>query len=826
MTMLPIRVATFLMAITLIPVYTSAAESTPQENAALPTGAPKTLEIYPARIAFTGPRDEQRIIVLGIWGDGRKHDLTRTATFTTTQAKTATVDPTGVVRPIRDGTTTLTVSYQGTTVTVPVSVKNASADQPVNFSTEVVPILTRFGCNSGGCHGASLGRGGFRLSLFGFDPDFDYDQIVRSNEGRRVVVSDPERSILLAKPALVMEHGGGEKLKLNGRDYLRLRTWLEDGAPAPAKTDSEVSRIEVFPKARILVPGEQQQLAVTATWSDGRIEDVTHLTQFDSLNDAVAATNPNGLVTARSAGETHVMARFSGQAVVASFTLPYAKIDNYPELPANNFIDQKLITKWKDLGIVPSPLASDADFLRRLYLDAIGTLPTAEEVQTFLTNADPKKREKAVDTVLARPEFVDWWALKWGDLLRIDRQPLQDKGMWSFHNWVRGQLRDNVPVDAFVRDIVTAEGSTFTNGPANFYKIGRNADDWAETASQVFLGVRVQCAKCHTHPFEKWTQADYYGMTAFFVRLGTKGSTEFGLFGRESVVFLRPGGEARHPRKGVTVKPKPFDGPIMEDEFDRRLKLADWITTPENPFFARNIVNRFWGYLMGRGLVEPLDDMRATNPASNPELLDALAEDFVKNKFDQKHLMRVIFNSRAYQLSSQVIPGNAADGANTHFSRYTIKRLTAEQLADALDYATSTREKYKGVPLGTRAIQLPDTSYSSYLMDTFGRPPRQVVCECERTTKPNIAQALHLLNGDFLNNKIANKSGRIEKLTKAKTPTGKAVEELYLVTLSRPPSPDELAKATGWVKSAATEKDGLQDLLWVLINSKEFLFVH
>lgn len=821
MTVLPIRDVIGLLAIVLAPMLLRAAEP-----ALPPMGAPASLEVFPAHIAFTGPRDEQRLVVLGNWADGTKRDLSRSAAFATAQVQTATVDATGIVRPIGNGATTVTVSYQGTTARVPVTVQNATADQSVNFTTEVVPILTRFGCNSGGCHGAALGRGGFRLSLFGFDPDFDYDQIVRSNEGRRVVVSDAERSILLAKPALVMEHGGGEKLKLHSREYLRLRTWLEDGAPGPGKSDPEVVRIEVFPKARVLVPGEQQQLAVTATWSDGRSEDVTPLTQFDSLNDAVAATHPSGLVTGRTAGETHVMARFSGQAVVASFTLPYAKIDHYPALPANNYIDEKLITKWKELGITPSPLASDTDFLRRLYLDAIGTLPTAEEVRAFLADKDPKKREKAVDAVLTRPEFVDWWALKWGDLLRIDRQPLRDKGMWSFHNWVRGQLRDGVPIDTFVREIVTAEGSTFTNGPANFYKIGRNADDWAETASQVFLGVRVQCAKCHTHPFEKWTQADYYGMAAFFIRLGTKNSTEFGLFGRESVVYLRPNGEARHPRKGVTVKPKPFDGPVMEDEFDRRQKLAEWITTPDNPFFARNIVNRFWGYLMGRGLVEPLDDMRATNPASNPELLDALAADFVQHKFDQKHLMRTIFNSRAYQLSSQVTPGNAADGANTHFSRYTIKRLTAEQLADALDYATGTREKYKGVPLGTRAIQLPDTSYASYLMDTFGRPPRQVVCECERTTKPNIAQALHLLNGDFLNNKIAEKSGRVAKIVQAKIPTEQAVAELYIVTLSRAPSPDELAKATGWVKSAGSITTGLQDLLWVLINSKEFLFVH
>lgn len=699
-----------------------------------------------------------------------------------------------------------------------------SAEEPVNFVTEVVPILTKSGCNSGACHGAQHGRGGFRLSLFGFDPQFDYDQIVRSNEGRRVVVSEPERSIVLAKPSLVMEHGGGERLKLTGAHYEKVRQWLADGAPEPTGKEPTVTKLEVSPTSRVMEPNQQQQLTVTVIWSDGRREDVTTTALFDSLNDAVAGVTAAGLVTAKAVGETHVMVRFAGNAVVMQVSLPFAKLTNFPAIPANNFIDEKLIAKWKQLGLLPSPLATDAEFLRRLYLDAIGTLPTPEEVRAFVTDKSADKRVKAIDTVLNRPEFVDWWSLKWGDLLRIDRTAMQEKGMWSFHNWVRAQLRDGKKVDEFVRDIVTAEGSTFTDGPANFYKTGRNADDWAETASQVFLGVRVQCAKCHTHPFEKWTQADYYGLAAFFVRVGQKNSQEFGIFGRESVLYLLPTGEARHPRKGGIVKPKPFDGPEMEDEFDRRKKLADWMTAPDNTLFARNVVNRFWGYLMGRGLVEPLDDMRATNPASNPELLDALAADFVKSKFDLKHLLRTIFASRAYQLSSAVTDGNKADGSNTHFTRFTVKRLTAEQMADALDFATGTREKYIGVPLGTRAIQLPDTQYRSYLMDTFGRPARQITCECERTTKPNIAQALHLLNGDFLNKKIADKTGRIEKLTTAKTAA--AIEELYLVTLSRSPSADELAKAEGWVKSAPSVKEGLQDLLWVLVNSKEFLFNH
>src|SRR5262245_28056539 len=756
--------------------------STPAQS---PAGAPKELVVYPAEVKLVGPRDEQRVIVLSVTADGRKFDLTRAATLTSADAKVASTGK-GIVRPVGDGRTTITVEAGGLKASVPVVAEGATADVPVSFTREIVPILTKAGCNSGACHGAALGRGGFRLSLFGFDPAFDFAQIVQSNEGRRVVVSDPERSILLAKPSLVMEHGGGERLKQNGRDYARVRQWLDDGAPAPVPAnpdrkgggDAEVTGLEVFPAARVLRPGEQQQLAVTAVWSDGRREDVTATAQFDALNDAVAAVTRDGLVTAKEKGETHVMVRFGGQAAVSQVTLPFATLDQFPEFPANNFVDENLVAKWRDLGLTPSPPCPDDEFLRRLYLDAIGTLPTPDEVRAFLADADPAKRAKAIDKVLDRGEFTDWWALKWGDLLRINRTALQEKGMWSFHNWVRAQVRDNVPVDQFVRDVVTAEGSTFIDGPANFFRIGRTADDWAETTGQLFLGVRMQCAKCHHHPFERWSQDDYYGLAAFFARMGTKNSQEFGIFGQETVVFIRATGEVTHPRKKTVMKPRPLDGDTKQswdDEFDRRKKLADWLTAPDNALFARNMANRFWGYAMGRGLVEPLDDMRATNPATNPELLDALAADFVKAKFDLKHLLRTIFNSRAYQLSAEVTPGNKADTANVHFTRRAVRRLTAEQLADAVDFSTGTREKYQGLPLGTRAIQLPDSEVQSYLMDTFGRPARQVLCECERTATPNIAQAMHLLNGATLNRKIGEKTGRVEKLIADKVPLAKAV---------------------------------------------------
>jgi Protein of unknown function (DUF1549)/Protein of unknown function (DUF1553) len=775
------------------------------------------LAVYPKTVHLVGPRDEQRLVVAVV---------KLPAVFASANPKIASVDANGIIRSVSDGETKITIAADGTTSTIPVKVEKSTADMPVSFNREIVPILTKFGCNSGACHGSQHGKGGFKLSLFGFDPVFDHAQIVQSAEGRRVVLSDAERSIVLRKPALMMEHGGGEKFKVGSREYRTLKAWLEDGAPEPDPKDPTVTKMEIFPPARVMTKGETQRLAVTAIWSDGRREDVTGTAQYDALNEAVASITPTGMVTAKASGETHMMVRFMGQAGVAQVTLPFKKIENYPKLLSNNYIDDLLAKQWKDLGLIPSPQVSDEEFLRRPYLDLIGTLPTPKEVEEFLKDEAGNKRSKLIDKLLERPEFVDFWALKWGDLLRINRDALQEKGMWSFHNWVRASLRDNKPVDEFVRDIITAEGSTFTDGPVNYYQVGRTADDWAETTSQVFLGVRMQCAKCHHHPFEKWSQDDYYGMSAFFSRLGTKNSPEFGLFGRESIIYIRNAGEVTHPRKRTVVNPHPLDGENMDDEFDRRKKLADWMTTKDNAFFAKNIVNRFWGYLMGRGLVEPMDDMRATNPAVNPELLDALAKDFAEHKFDLKHLLRTILSSRAYQASSTVTADNAIDTANTHFTRYSTKRLTAEQMADAIDFATGTREKYVGLPLGTRAIQLPDSRVRSYLLDVFGRPSRTIVCECERTMQPNIAQALHLLNGDFLNKKISDPAGRVEALMKAKADRKKAIEEMYLVTLSRLPKAEEVSKANSWIDSAKDGREGLQDLLWTLLNSKEFLFNH
>jgi hypothetical protein len=801
----------------------SAAESIP------PSAAVRELNVFPQQIAFSGPRAEQRLGILSMHTDGRQWDDSRTARIVSSNSAIAIVDAGGIIRPVGDGATNITVTAGDATVSIPVTVTGCKTEEPVNFSRDVEAVLTKSGCNQGACHGASLGRGGFRLSLRGFDPAFDHSQIVQSAEGRRVVLGQPERSILLLKPSLAMEHGGGERLKTDSAGYALLKAWLEDGAPEPAATDPHVLNLEAWPPQRLMVPGEKQQVTVRAHWADGRITDVTPWTTFDALQDAVATVSAGGMVTAVGRGEGHVMIRFADRATTVQVTLPYGSPvcdSGAKTIARNNFIDDLLNAKWKTLGLTPSPLCDDATFLRRLYLDAIGTLPTPAEIRAFLANQSPDKRNAAIYAVLARPEFVDFWTVKWGDLLRINRDALQEKGMWSFHNWVKESIRDGRPLDQFVRDILLAEGSTFTDGPANFYRVGRVPADWAETTAQVFLGVRLQCAKCHHHPFDNWSQDDYYGMAAFFARLGQKNSQEFGLFGRETIIHTKSTGEQTHPLKRQVVKPHPLGGPVMEDEFDRRRPLADWIVSKDNPYFARNLANRFWGYLMGRGLVEPLDDLRPTNPACAPELLDALAKDLIAHDFDMKHLLRTILQSRAYQLESTETPGNEADATDIYFTRYHAKRLTAEQLADGVDFATETRQKYNGLPAGTRAIELPDPRVPSYLLDVFGRPQRAVVCECERTATPNIAQAMHLLNGDTLTKKIADPAGRIERLVKVKTPLERLIEELYLATLSRPPSPQETAKARQWLADASNLREGAQDLLWALLNSREFLFNH
>ncbi len=518
------------------------------------------------------------------------------------------------------------------------------------------------------------------------------------------------------------------------------------------------------------------------------------------------------------------MVRYRGNANIARFSVPYFNLTGYPRLARANFIDDLVAARWREMGLKPSARCTDAEFMRRAFLDVLGTLPQPDEVRTFLGSTDPQKREKLVDQILTRPEYVDYWTLKWGDLLRVNRARLGDKGMWSFYNWLRSAFRRNLPLDQFAQDLITAQGSTFSVGPANYYRVVSTPADLAETTSQVFLGVRLQCARCHHHPFEKWTQDDYWQLAAFFSRVGLKSSQEFGLYGGEQIVRLSSSGEVANPRTGQAMKPTPLDGLPTDDPVDRRRALARWLSSPENPLFARNIVNRYWGYLTGRGIVEPIDDLRVTNPPSNPALLDALAKDFVDHKFDVKHLIRTILTSETYQLSSNPTRDNKQD--EVFYTKYAVKRLGAEVLLDAVDAASGSREQFSALPSGMRAVQLPDPGVQNYFLDTFGRPAREITCECERSVEPNMAQALHLMNSDFIQNKVVDPKGRVAGLLASKKTDDEIVEELYLLTFGRLPTPEETSRAELSVAGAHTKKEGLEDLLWALMNSREFMFSH
>ncbi len=715
---------------------------------------------------------------------------------------------------------------------------------PVSFNNEVEPLLTRYGCNQGSCHGAQYGKGGFKLSLAAFDPDLDYTNIVKQARGRRISLADPAQSLVLLKAGLQLPHGGGRRLEKGSVDFVRLYKWLSEGAHGPNAADPTITRIEVLPKERILaVQGENTALTVRAFYSDGSSRDVTRWTRLNTLNDAIAACTPGGIVTAVGKGQTAIMARFSGQATVSTVIVPFA-----PLTPAETSqsariqaqpvrsIDGLVARKQRQLGLVPSSVCDDATFIRRVGFDLIGTAPTAQEIEKFVRDAAPDKRAKLVDSLLARPEYADFWTLKWGDLLRSNRANLTPKGMWSFTNWIHTQIQNDRPADQFVHELLLGQGSTFTNGPANYYRVAGNPQDLAETTSQVFLGVRLQCARCHHHPFEKWSQADYYQFAAFFVRVGQKGSGDFGLFGNETVVKVQDGGEVYHPKTGALMRPTPLGAvvaalpagakpPDPDLGGDRRLALADWISAGDNRLFSRNLANRYWGYLFGKGIVNPIDDQRVTNPPTNPELLDYLADELVSHKFDLKHLLRLVCTSKTYQRSSDTTFRNRKD--ELFFTHYYMKQLPAETLLDAIDYACGTHEKFNDLPLGTRAIQLPDPVANDFL-DTFGRPQRVIACECERYSEPNLSQTLRLMNSPMLNSKVSSDKGRIAGLIAAKKSDDAILNELYLATLGRAPRAFERNMVLGALAFSPPRdrKPVFEDVLLTLLNSKEFLLNH
>lgn len=714
-------------------------------------------------------------------------------------------------------------------------------EAPVSFNNDVVPVLTRHGCNQGACHGAQYGKGGFKLSLAGFDTDLDYTNIVKQARGRRITLADPVHSLLLQKPALLVPHGGGKRLDSETPDFRLLLRWLKEGAVGPKASDPTVTRLVISPAERILpFPGGHMQLSVRALYSDGSNRDVTAWTRLNSLNDAIAACTQEGLVTAVGRGQTAIMARYSGQATVTTVMVPFASLTRSSTAPAirsqgrtAKSIDSLVERKQQQLGLAASPICDDLTFIRRVSFDLTGTPPTPAEIKAFLADHTADKRNSLVEALLARPEYADYWTLKWGDLLRSNRQNLSPKGMWSFTNWIHTQIQQNRPADVFVHELLLAQGSTFTNGPANYYRVASSPQDLAETTSQVFLGVRLQCARCHHHPFEKWSQADYYQFAAFFARVGQKSSSDFGLFGNETVVKVEDGGEVYHPKTGAVMRPVPLGMPVSgasnpagaDTGGDRRQALADWLTSSRNRLFARNLANRYWGYMFGKGIVNPIDDQRVTNPPTNPDLLDYLADQLIESKFDLKHLLKIICTSRTYQRSAEATVDNRKD--ELFFTHYYVKRLPAEALLDAIDFACGTREKFNDLPLGTRAIQLPDPVASDFL-DTFGRPQRLIACECERFSEPNLSQTLRLMNSPLLNSKIDDANGRIAKALAQHKPNSALLDELYMVCLGRRPRLQErqIVLGTALFSPASDRKAVFEDVLLTLLNSKEFLLNH
>lgn len=794
------------------------------------------IQVSPAEVGLSSELDRVQLVVTQRGATGSSHDVTQKVTYESSAPEIATVSTAGRITPHMDGETTIRVTSGESSVDVPVVVTATGSQPLVSFVEDVVPVLTKAGCNQGACHGAQFGQGGLKLSLLGFAPEEDHPAIARDWSQRRLTFIAPEQSLLLKKATSDVPHGGGKRIEVDSTEYQILKRWIDAGAPGPVSDEPRLIDIAVTPRGGEYGAEDSQQLRVIAEYDDGFQRDVTHLARYDSLGTGIVSVDRDGYLSIVGQGQTAVMVRFRGRAIVSSIIRPFTEDVDLSEFEPANFVDEHVKAQWQKIGLQPSSLCSDETFIRRAFLASIGTLPSRERVERFLASDESDKRMQLVDELLGltgdpkRDVHVEawsaYWTQKWGDLLRNNREQVGEIGMWAFANWIRSSLRENKPMDEFAREILLSRGSIYQQGQANYFKVAGDPTDLAETTAQVFLGVRLECAKCHQHPFESISQQDYYGLAAFFTQVGTKRSSAFGSFGDDTIVQLKTSGSIKHPRTGKVVPPTPLGQDPLEDieARDLRRPLAVWLTSPDNPLFARNIVNRTWGYLMGVPLVEPIDDLRETNPPSNPKLLDALAAGFIANGYDLRQLMRTIMVSRTFGLSSIATDENADD--SRFYSHYPSTRLPAEVLLDAIDDACGTQERFTGVPLGTRAIELPDPNFESYFLDTLGRPQRVVSCECERTAEPNLAQVLQLANGELVQRKLTDKQGRIAKLMESNVDDESAFRELYLVSVSRPPTDQELVHCHSILDAAGDRQQGLEDILWALINSREFHFNH
>ncbi len=810
------------------------------------------LVIEPAETTLKNADDSVQLLVNLKLSDGTVRDVTRDAEYSTVKSSKESSDSAGKVAidhgritPKSNGVATINVNVrdaQDKTISADarIVVQNLGNDRQIHFANEVMPILTKAGCNTGGCHGKSGGQNGFALTLFASDHEFDYDSIVHQGRGRRLFPAAPEQSLLLIKGTGQTTHGGGTRLEAKSEHYDRLLRWIAQGMPRGDTNAPTVARIEVLPRERTMKRISHQQLRVVACLSDGSTRDVTREAEYKSQEPDILTVEATGLIsTLNHTGEGVIMVRYMGAVDVAKITVPFNEDvpeSAYAHFKSANYIDELTLQKWHKLGIAPSPVCSDEIFIRRAYIDAIGTLPASEEVLAFLADQSPGKREKLIDRILERNEYGDYWANVWGDLLRnwreADSRQDMKRGTFAFSAWLRNSFIQNKSYDQFVREILTAQGDVGSNGAVNWYRaftMGKtpNITQVVNDSCQVFLGTQVACANCHNHPLEKLSRDEYWSFAAYFEHIAFKPETRM-----DSILYVSKEitsevkNDINNISKGKFLPPRPLGGKeiAFEPGEDPRVKLVNWMTAPENPYFTKAIANRMWGHFMNLGLVESVDDMRATNPPSNPLLLDALAKDFVAHKFDLKHLIGVIMKSQTYGLSSDPTPYNQTDRQN--FARYMPRRMPAEVFLDAISKFTGVPERYNGFPLGTRAIELPDNAVASYFLKTFGRSPRASACACERRTNSNLAQTLYLMNSPDLDGKLSNGTGYIATLLNANKPPEQIVEEMYLRSLARKPTADELKDAAEMVASATDRKNSVKDFAWILLNCKEFEYNH
>lgn len=801
------------------------------------------LAILPKSIQLRGDSDKHAVLVVDDrGGHSRAHVLD--ARLESSNSEIARIVGSEVL-PVANGEATITATKEGQTATATVKVTGLGDPHAWSFRRDVEPLFAKLGCNSGACHGALAGKGGFRLSLRGYDVAADHFRITREARGRRVELADPGRSLLLTKPTGALAHKGGVRFEVDEEPYKIISGWIQQGAAPPREEDARVTHLTVLPEQSLLAKDAQHELLVLAHYSDGRVRDVTRFAIFTATDEAVATVDKNGRVTVVGPGEGAVVAWFASQVKLARITSPYANEvspDVFASAPKTNYIDELVLAQLEKLKLPPSPTCTDAEFLRRAHFDTIGVLPTADETRKFLADTSIDKRAKLIDELLARPEFVDYWAYKWSDLLLVDGKQLRPAAVKAYYMWIRQQVAENTPWDELARRIVTARGSSTENGATNFFAVHQTPEDMSENVSQAFMGLSIGCAKCHNHPLEKWTNDQYYSFANLFARVRAKG---WGGDPRSGdgvrTLYVADEGELIQPSKNKPQPPAPLDGqPIDFDAAgDRREVLAAWLTSRDNPYFSRAIANRVWANFLGVGLVEQIDDLRLSNPASNEPLLAALAQHLAEDKYDLKSLMRDILRSETYQRSSRPLPENASE--KRYYSHYFPRRLQAEVLHDAIcqvtevptlfnatdniDSSTNTTDFY---PLGTRAMQLYDSSVVSNFLEVFGRNERAITCECERSDEPTIVQVLQISNGDVVNRKLADEKSRIAKLLAEKTDDARAIEDAYLVALSRLPTENEKQQFTALLQATpeGDRRAALEDLYWGILSSREFLFQH